>query len=403
MNILDKSAKRECTSCQLCATMCAREAIKIELNEDGFYRPVVDADKCTDCGLCIKVCYKFDEDVQITTDKQLSETDFYSAWSNDDAIVKDTTSGGIGDLLAHELLKEGYKVVGCVYNDEKARAEHRIATKEEELIPFRGSKYIQSYNFDALKEVVKNCRQEKYAVFGTPCQIYALSKIADMKKVRDQFVFVDFYCHGCPSLHVWTKYQNYIKKSKNLDHFDRVDFRSKAAGWGAFYVVVVVDGNPVFKSKKNLSGFYELFFCDQVLNDGCNECQLRGTLEYTDIRMGDFWGKKFLDNTRGVSGISVVTEKGREVFEAVMKQDMTAQVCDYKEFLPYQSYGKFHHPRPAARKAILESLHDPKQDVWDAVRALHTNQPLKVKLVRYTKNMLAIFPLKVTNLIKKYV
>lgn len=402
MNILDKSAKRECTSCQLCATMCARDAIKIELNEDGFYRPIVDADKCTDCGLCTKVCYKFDENVKITTTEQLANTQLYSAWSNDDELVRNTTSGGIGDLLAHELLKQGYKVVGCVYNDEKVRAEHRIATAEEELIPFRGSKYIQSYNFDALKEVVKNCRQEKYAVFGTPCQIYALSRIADMKKVRDQFVFVDFYCHGCPSLHMWTKYQDYIKKSKNLDHFDRVDFRSKAAGWGAFNVVVVVDGKPVFKSKKNLRGFYELFFCDQVLNDGCNECQLRGTLEYTDIRMGDFWGKKFLDNTRGVSGISVVTERGREIFESVMKQDMTANLSDYKEFLPYQSYGKFHHPRPASRKAILDSLRDPRQDVFDAVRALHANQPLKVKLIRYAKNVLALFPLKVTNTIKRF-
>lgn len=403
MNILDKSAKRECTSCQLCATMCARDAIKIELNEDGFYRPVVDADKCTDCGLCTKVCYKFDEDVKITTPEQLSKTQLYSAWSNDDELVRNTTSGGIGDLLAHELLKQGYNVVGCVYNDEKVRAEHRIATTEEELIPFRGSKYIQSYNFDALKEVVKNCRQEKYAVFGTPCQIYALSRIAEMKKVRDQFVFVDFYCHGCPSLQVWTKYQDYLKTKTGVSSFDKVEFRSKASGWGAFCVSVIKDGNRLFKSSRNLRGFYELFFCDQVLNDGCAGCLLRGTLEYTDIRMGDFWGKKFLDNTRGVSGISVVTERGREIFESVMKQDMTATLCDYKEFLPYQSYGKFHHPRPAARKAILESLRNPKQDVWDAVRALHANQPLKVKLVRYAKNVLALFPLKVTNTIKRFI
>lgn len=402
MNILDKSAKRECTSCQLCATMCAREAIKIELNEDGFYRPVIDAEKCTDCGLCTKVCYKFDEEVKITTPEQLSKTQLYSAWSNDDELVRNTTSGGIGDLLAHELLKQGYKVVGCVYNDEKVRAEHRIATTEDELIPFRGSKYIQSYTFDALKEVVKNCRQEKYAVFGSPCQIYALSRVAEIKKVRDQFVFIDFYCHGCPSLHVWTKYQDDIKRKKGIEHFDHVDFRSKLGGWSLFFVVAATaEGKLVFKSKKNRRGFYELFFSDQVLNDGCNECQLRSTLEYTDIRMGDFWGKKFLDNTRGVSSISVVTDKGSKVFEAVMKKDMTAQECDYKEFLPYQSYGKFHHPRPAARKAILESLRDPKQDVFDAVRALHANQPLKVKLVRYAKNILALFPLEVTNTIKK--
>ena len=179
-----------------------------------------------------------------------------------------------------------------------------------------------------------------------------------------------------------------------------MDFRSKDAGWGAFYVVVVVDGAPIFKSKKNLSGFYELFFCDQVLNDGCAACLLRGTLAYTDIRMGDFWGKKYLNNTRGVSGVSVVTDRGRKIFDAVMKNDITATLCDYKDFLPYQSYGKFHHPRPTARKAILESLKDSKQDVWDAVCALHANQPLKVKLIRYAKNVLALFPLEVTNAIK---
>ena len=403
MNILDKSAKRECTSCQLCATMCARDAIKIILNDDGFYRPVVDADKCTDCGLCAKICYRFDEELKITTPEQLANTQLYSAWSNNDELVRNTTSGGIGDLLAHELLSQGYKVVGCVYNDEKVRAEHRIATTEEKLIPFRGSKYIQSYNVDAFKEVVKNCKKEKYAVFGTPCQIYALSRIAEIKKVRDQFVFVDLYCHGCPSLHVWTKYHDYIKKTKKLDHFDHVEFRSKVAGWGTFYVVaVVVDGKLVFKSKKNLSGFYELFFCDQVLNDACAGCLLRGTLAYTDIRIGDFWGKKYLKNTRGVSGVSVVTDRGIKLFNKVMKNDITATLCDYKDFLPYQSYGKFYHPRPAARLAILKSLKDNNKDVWDAVRVLHATQPFKARLTRYAKNILALFPITVTNAIKKF-
>lgn len=401
MNILDKSARRECTSCQLCATMCARGAIKIELNEDGFYRPVVDADKCTDCGLCTKVCYKFDEDVKITTPGQLSKTNFYSAWSNDDAIVKDTTSGGIGDLLAHELLKEGYKVVGCAYNDNLVRAEHSIAATEEELLPFRGSKYIQSYTFDALKEVVKNCRQEKYLVFGTPCQIYALSRIAEMKKCRDNFFFVDLYCHGCPSLLAWQKYQKHIKKHEGVESFDKVEFRSKTLGWGAYCVSFYNKGKRIFNSSRNLHGFYELFFCDQVLNDGCHECQLRGTHEYTDIRLGDFWGKKYLDNTRGVSGVSIVTDRAKAVFEKIKAADVTIAECKYDEFLPYQSWGKAHHPIPQARKAILASLKDPKQDVWDATKALHRNRPLKAKLAWFARDIFALFPLSVTNFVKK--
>lgn len=402
MNVKDTTARRECTSCQLCATVCGHSAIRIELNDDGFYRPVVDAELCVDCGLCTDICYRFDEDVQMTTPEQLAKTQLYSAWSNDDGLVGDTTSGGMGDLLAHELLRRGYKVVGCAYNDAEARAEHRIAVAENELKPFRGSKYIQSYTFDAMKQVVRDCRYEKYAVFGTPCQIYALNRIAEKKKVRDNFVFVDFYCHGCPSLHVWTKYREYIKAKTHLDHFDNVSFRSKAHGWGAYCLTANAGGKDVFKSNRNLRGFYELFFCDQVLNDACGDCKLRGTLQYTDIRMGDFWGKKFLDNTRGVSGVSVVTERGREIFAAVMQQDVTAELCDYAEFLLYQSYGKAHHPDPVVRKALLDSLKDTSQDVSATVRVLHSHQPIKSKLLRYVRNVMAVFPLWVTNYIKKH-
>lgn len=401
MNILDKSAKRECTSCQLCAAMCAREAIKIELNEDGFYRPVVDATKCTDCGLCTKVCYKFDESLKITTSAQLSQTQLYSAWSNDDELVRKTTSGGIGDLLAHELLRQGYKVVGCVYNDEKERAEHRIANTEEDIKPFRGSKYIQSYTIDTLKDVVKNCRQEKYAVFGTPCQIYALSKIADMKKVCDNFFFVDLYCHGCPSLLAWQKYQKHIKGKVGTESFEKIEFRSKTLGWGAFCVSFYDKGKRIFNSSRNLHGFYELFFCDQVLNDGCNECQLRGTHEYTDIRLGDFWGKKYLNNTRGVSGVSIVTERAKTVFEKLKTADVTIAECKYDEFLPYQSWGKVYHPIPQARRLILASLRDPQQNVWDATKALHRNCSLKAKIVWLARDVFAFLPLSFTNFVKK--
>lgn len=402
MNVLDKSAIRDCTSCQLCATVCAHKAIKIEVNENGFYRPVINTNLCNDCSLCTKICYKFDETLKITTTEQLSRQKLYSAWSNDDQLIKSTTSGGIGDLLAHELLKEGYKIVGCVYNDDKVRAEHRIATNELDLIPFRGSKYIQSYTFDALKEVVKNCRNEKYAIFGTPCQIYALNKIAEMKKNRDNFFFVDLYCHGTPSLHVWKKFQDNIKKTLSIKHFDRVEFRSKLEGWGGRYLIAIyVDGKIVFRSKKNLKGFYELFFSDQVLNDGCNKCLLRSTHEYTDIRLGDFWGKKYLDNYRGVSAVSIITERATNLFEKIKKQDVTTEPCDYSEFLPFQSWGKIHNPRPISRTAILLSLKDPKQTIYDACNALHKTQPLKIKLVRYTKNILALFPIRAVNMLKK--
>ena len=88
MNITDKSALRECTSCQMCAAVCAKNAIEIRLNKDGFYRPYLDEDKCVDCGLCTKVCYKFDNDVKVTSVEDINKIDVHSAQYKSDAILE---------------------------------------------------------------------------------------------------------------------------------------------------------------------------------------------------------------------------------------------------------------------------------------------------------------------------
>lgn len=399
MNIANKTVLHECTSCQMCAAVCPKDAISIHLNEDGFYRPSVDENRCVDCNLCVKVCYKYDDHLNLSSAADLNKTRLYAAWAKSDTLVKHTTSGGIGDLLARELINEDYKIVGVVYSDDKVRAEHRIAQTLEETVPFRGSKYIQSYTMDALKEVVSHVKTDKYAVFGTPCQIYALARWAERRNFRDHLFFVDLYCHGCPSLHVWTKYQQHIKEKLGLTHFDKVEFRSKIKGWGNFYVVVV-DDHPVFVSSPKDDGFYELFFSDQVLNDACKDCQLRSTLAYTDIRLGDFWGKKYLDNHRGVSAVSLVTDQAKTVFSRIEK-DIDSQASDYADFLPYQSWGKSYQSRLDARKAILSSLAKPNDTIFDAVRAFRKHQSIKGQAMRMLKNVLYYCPQEVTTILKK--
>ncbi len=402
MSVLNKDSFQLCTSCGVCATVCARKAISMHLDEEGFYRPIIDARFCNDCGLCTTVCYKYDPAVKMTTEEGLKQKPLFSAWATDDNIVRNTTSGGIGDLLAHQLLNEGYKVVGVVYNEDYIRAEHKIASTEDELKSFRGSKYIQSYTFDAFKEVVNNCRNEKYAVFGTPCQIYALNRMAIQRKVRDQFFFVDLYCHGCPSLYAWTKYQSDIKKSIGVNRFDTVSFRSKIRGWGGFYIVeAMLEGKTVYVGKKANDKFYELFFSDHILNESCYDCLLRSTLEYTDIRIGDFWGHKFLNNLRGVSAISIATQKGGDIFRKL--QTITFSQCSYDEFLPYQSWNLSYKVDLENRKAVLDSLANPNEKIDKAITVLRQHQGVATKVKRYIKTVLAMFPLGLTNNVKKIV
>lgn len=399
MNVLCNTAFHQCTSCGVCATICSKKAITIKLDSEGFYRPIVDVGLCNDCGLCTTICYRFDDKLQMTSADGLLTKPLFSAWANDNALVKETTSGGIGDLLAHQLQKEGYKVVGVFYNEDAARAEHRVAENETDLCLFRGSKYIQSYTFDAFKEVVANCRNEKYAVFGTPCQIYALNKLASQRKVRDHFLFVDLYCHGCPTLFSWTKFQDDVKRKANIQKFDKVLFRSKFRGWGPFNVLVEANGKRISNGKYN-DKFYELFFCDQLLNAACHDCKLRSTLEYTDIRLGDFWGKKFLNNQKGVSAISLATARGKDVFDSI-KGNITYSECDYQDFLPWQSWGKSYSIDTEIRKATLNSLSNPEEDINDAIRVLRKKQPLKNNIMRMAKSTISILPLQIINTLKR--
>ena len=156
---------KNCYGCGVCAKVCSKEIIKIVLNDEGFYEPrITDGAKCTDCGLCKDVCSYSYNDLSLAA----SFVKSYAAWSNEPAVRRKCSSGGVGFELGRTLINNGYKVCGVKYNPDSNRAEHYIATTVEELIPSIGSKYIQSYTVDGFKAIN---RKEKYLVTGTPCQI----------------------------------------------------------------------------------------------------------------------------------------------------------------------------------------------------------------------------------------
>ena len=53
--ILYKS-KEECCGCTACYAICAKEAISMVEDEEGFEYPQIDKSKCVYCYQCIKVC-----------------------------------------------------------------------------------------------------------------------------------------------------------------------------------------------------------------------------------------------------------------------------------------------------------------------------------------------------------
>ena len=401
MHVNDQSAINACTSCQMCGAVCVQNAIEIRLNDDGFYRPFVDESKCIECGLCTKVCYKFDEDVHVASPEQEEQVEVYSAQNVSDELLKKVTSGGVADAIAKELLLQGYVCIGVVYNNSRHRAEHRVATTIAETNAFRGSKYIQAYSMDAMKHLVKNARTTKFAVFGLPCHIYAVYKFLSMHKLRDNCVLIDLFCHGCPSMLVWDKYEQEIKQKLNNKAFDDVQFRSKVRGWGAFHVAVEVDGKQAFVSTPQKDEFYTLFFSDRVLNDSCSSCQLRSTMEYTDIRLGDYWGKRFLNDKKGVSAVALLSERGKAVFGSIQDSFHTTR-GSMEEVRVKQSYGKVYNTNLATRKLMLDALRDKSHTLGDVVRIYENNQGIGYKVKKILKYIDWYMPFDLVRFLKRF-
>lgn len=217
------SVVHNCYGCGVCATACGRKIIEIVQNADGFYEPrITDESKCTHCGICTDVCAYLHDDLS------LKEIDIhpYAAWSKDHLVRRKCSSGGAGFEIGKYLLGQGYKVCGVRYDADKNRAEHYIATNVEELIPSAGSKYIQSYTVDGFKAIN---RKEKYLVTGTPCQIDSFRRYIQKFRCEDNFVLLDFFCHGVPSMLVWKKYTEWAEKQ--VGKITYASWRNKWTGW----------------------------------------------------------------------------------------------------------------------------------------------------------------------------
>lgn len=317
---------RDCYGCGVCATACGRKIIEIGLNADGFYEPhITDVSKCTNCGICTEVCAYLHDELSL---KEV-EIHSYAAWSKDHLVRRKCSSGGAGFEIGKYLLEQGYKVCGVRYDADKNRAEHYIATTVEELIPSIGSKYIQSYTVDGFKAID---RKQKYLVTGTPCQIDSFRRYLQKFKKEDNFVLMDFFCHGVPSKLMWDKYVKWAEAK--VGKLTYVSWRNKFTGWHDSWAMAIdgtEHGEPVnwhesynllIREKKSFLNsrlsqgdmFYRLFLSDACLGKACYEkCKYKYDQSSADIRIGDAWGSRYKYDEKGVSAAIAFTEKGNEV------------------------------------------------------------------------------------------
>lgn len=396
----------DCYGCGVCATACGRKIIEIGLNAEGFYEPhITDPNKCTNCGICTEVCAYLHEDLSL----QNQEIHPYAAWSKDYLVRRKCSSGGAGFEIGKYLLGQGYKVCGVRYNADKNRAEHYIATNVEELIPSAGSKYIQSYTVDGFKAIN---RKEKYLVTGSPCQMDSFRRYIRKFRCEDNFVLLDFFCHGVPSMLVWKKYTEWAEKQ--VGKITYASWRNKWTGWHDSWAMgidgeehgekinwhdsydMLIRGKKSYIESRLSQGdmFYELFLGDCCLGKQCyDHCKYKYNHSSADIRIGDLWGKTYNDDEDGVSGAVAFTQKGNEV----LKQS-NCELVEHSFDVVAEGQMKTCPQRIGAYNKILETLKNDSKNIQDACHILTTYRKQQRQLERI-KHPVRSFK----NIIKKIV
>lgn len=303
-----------CYGCGVCAACCAKNTISIELNRDGFYEPsIMNEAQCTHCGICTEVC-AFSHSELANADATPLKS--WAAWSKDEQVRRKCSSGGIGFEIGKQLIKQGYKAVGCRYNVSHQRAEHYIATTVEELIASIGSKYIQSYTAEAFRQIER--KGQKYLVTGTPCQIDSFRRMIRKFRCEDNFILLDFFCHCVPSMHAWKAYIKMLEPK--IGEVTYASWRNKDdAEWRESYNIHLTGTKSSMCSRKsNGDLFFKLFLGDICIGPQCeNQCKYKYDHSSADIRIGDLWGDTYKDDQKGVSALIAFTEKGRELVEGL--------------------------------------------------------------------------------------
>lgn len=313
--------KKDCTGCGVCYNICPKNAITMQVDEEGFKYPVIDKEKCINCKLCEKICPILNK----VNTKIENPIGVIAAYTKNDEERTISSSGGIFFELADIILAKKGAIVGAGY-DEKFNVIHKIVYNKEDLKELQGSKYVQSDTKDTYKETKEILEKGTEVLYvGTPCQIAGLKSF--LQKDYDNLFTCDLICHGVPSPKIWQKYLNeYDKKIENCY------FRNKDSGWNCSSMKIVFDNNKFKRFKMTKDDFIRLFLNNYTLRPSCYDCKFSKIPRTADISLGDFWGvegkyPEFSDD-KGTSLILINSEKGQELLENIKDKIIYRENCD---------------------------------------------------------------------------
>ena len=320
------ATKEYCTGCTACASVCPKGSIAMEADENGFLYPVTDAERCVDCGLCETSCPVLNP-LEMPKDEPLA----YAAYTKDEAVRAESSSGGVFTELAKVVLAEKGAVFGAAYN-QQFEVVHICVENVEGLKHLRGAKYAQSNLQGVFSEAKRRLDQGQKVLFsGTPCQVGGLK--AYLRKDYSNLITVDFVCHSVPSPMAWRQYVKYRAQKDNAGRLPAaINLRSKKTGWSRYqYSNLFEYGNGKrYACLSNENLFMKLFIENYISRLSCAKCSFKGYSRISDLTLGDFWGiwdiAPEMDDDAGTSVILCQSARGAELLNEISEKLILREV-----------------------------------------------------------------------------
>ncbi len=308
--------KVDCCGCNACGDVCGKHAISFVTDNEGFWYPKVDKNLCVDCGLCDKVCPIQNKASHV---ERYTEPMVFAAYTKDESIRLDSTSGGIHSMLATKMYEKNAYVGGAVYNPDHTVSQI-VDDNPGRLPEIRSSKYLQSNAEGVYKEIRSLLIKGNNVFFcGCPCQIHALYNF--LGKEYDNLVTCDFICRGVNSPKVFLKYMEMLERQYGAKATG-IKFKNKKWGWHNFSMRVnFANGKEYCKDR-----YHDLFFIGYLqagnfTRPSCYDCHFKGFPQKADITLADFWGIEKIDPTmdqdRGTSLVMVNSDRGMDLFNSI--------------------------------------------------------------------------------------
>lgn len=307
----------DCSGCTACKSICPKDCISMEPDQEGFVYPVTDIDKCINCNACNRVCPVIKQEGKIVPSTFPAESKAFAAYIEDDEIRLGSSSGGIFTAIAEEIIKAGGVVYGAAWVDGVVR---HVKAESLELLPqLRGSKYVQSSIGDVFREIRDLLRNGTKVLFsGTPCQVAGLKSFIGGD--TENLILVEVACHGAPSPKALARYLEELRNNYGKDI--KLDFRSKPDGdWKNYKVTAFKDQKHFFYENQKENVFMKGFLHELYSRPICHECPFKAGVSGADITLADFWGiENVLPKFSSYHGVSLVlthNSEGESLFKTL--------------------------------------------------------------------------------------